>query len=600
MTRVLKFVLSLGLSVVPGWSRAHAAAVGALLVLGLGFVGREGIGVVEYAAAVPEEYRFVELAPEVEPPRLEVAGMPERVTAEFPLGMVVGAALGWLVGVAAVALVERPRARRRAARAAKVAAEGRADVPPAPPSLSRWPLRLASLFVALLTLAGASRLAPLEWDHCAGRLALSAAVAQTDALDPRWRWDDLVEDRPPAVEGEGALAVAMRVRAGWTEDERFKLKIVQYPMMLAQETWLCGVAATLWRESECVRLARGLARAPIGRHEVALAPVWLDTRLPHIDSAKEAAAILIHLAELDSDAGRGEDALDAVTGILNLSDSLSATRSGPFDTGVGLYLRVAACRVLERCLNLGEPSVERLAALADRLWTAAQSDPMLASLRASRAIGMTGFDALENGQVTLERMIRSARGNYAASSLFPHHELLGRLHLWRTHRADAAFWLTLHNRLIASRPLGHDARLAVAAVVDDDAQSETQRPPEVRRRLTLGFCPRLTITAESEKYGDVGRAAILVIGVERYRQVRGAFPQDKSDLFPEFMPQTATPDDFGAMIFETDGPAIGFGPHVQHAVPDAPSVGLFPPDLRRTPFFPEEPPDDPDDPFHDP
>jgi hypothetical protein len=56
----------------------------------------------------------------------------------------------------------------------------------------------------------------------AGREELAAAIAETDQLDPRWRWEQIEEDRPVVPDAENSIRVLRQLRGvtDWPRPDR--------------------------------------------------------------------------------------------------------------------------------------------------------------------------------------------------------------------------------------------------------------------------------------------------------------------------------------------------------------------------------------------
>src|SRR5713226_3595555 len=75
----------------------------------------------------------------------------------------------------------------------------------------RWALWAALGFVVLIAIGAGLLWYSQERTAAEGKKLLAEAIAETDALDPRWRWEQIQEDLPPIPDNENSMRVITQV-----------------------------------------------------------------------------------------------------------------------------------------------------------------------------------------------------------------------------------------------------------------------------------------------------------------------------------------------------------------------------------------------------
>src|SRR2546421_12173139 len=82
----------------------------------------------------------------------------------------------------------------------------------------RWTIRIGLGLGFLVCVGIALVWFYLERTAAEGKKQLATAIAETDALDPRWRWEEIQEDLPQIPDAENSMRVihqAMDLLKGW-------------------------------------------------------------------------------------------------------------------------------------------------------------------------------------------------------------------------------------------------------------------------------------------------------------------------------------------------------------------------------------------------
>src|SRR5436190_4601416 len=75
----------------------------------------------------------------------------------------------------------------------------------------RWAVWVALGLLILIAIGAGLTWYSLERTAAEGKKELAAAIAETDALDPRWRWEQIQEDLPPIPDAENSMRVISQV-----------------------------------------------------------------------------------------------------------------------------------------------------------------------------------------------------------------------------------------------------------------------------------------------------------------------------------------------------------------------------------------------------
>jgi hypothetical protein len=145
----------------------------------------------------------------------------------------------------------------------------------------RWLVRVALGLLVLLALAVVSVWVRLAREASQGRKELAAVIAEIDEKDPRWRWEEIEEDRQPIPDAENSMLVVKKVRDSFGAWKPTELKLPDgQPVYRADhpsnrrldEQRLAVLRAELGQHEQTVALAATLKDRPRGRASVELTP----------------------------------------------------------------------------------------------------------------------------------------------------------------------------------------------------------------------------------------------------------------------------------------------------------------------------------------
>jgi hypothetical protein len=284
-----------------------------------------------------------------------------------------------------------------------------------PPRKRRW---LRRLLVTLLIFVGlpASYYFYARWSL---HVETARAIAETDALDPRWRFEDIEADRKVLPdEGNSYVQVVKVIRLlgrggfGSPGANKHHLQVfgelpptaelnVQQMEMIREAFEKCPNALVE---------ARKLKDFPHGRFPITRDPSGIWALLPDQQEIRMVCDLLHHDALIRAQDGDPDAALESCQALLNAERSLE---DDPFI--VSLYIRVAGdsmlVNTLERMLAQGYPKDGPLKQMQDRVRVERDELPRhwLAVVRSDRAEFHRLFEPLTSGKMRWMQMAESLR-----------------------------------------------------------------------------------------------------------------------------------------------------------------------------------------------
>lgn len=365
-----------------------------------------------------------------------------------------------------------------------------------------------------------------EWERRSGESELAAATAACDATDPNWRWDKLSAALPKPPAGQNGTDLAKKVLEDlppdWVEEPEQKRTLKEVSALPANaappENTLEAVRRLVTRAGPAVAVTRKFKDTPTGLRE----PAGLPKSPPGDTDVRDTSLTLLHLDSLLADDRRDPERVAGnLLAALNISRSIG---QDPFLSYQALRcrLRVTATAQLERALatsNLGN-SLDRLQAA----WAAEAEEPLLRyAILGERAYYSDLTDRLAKGDPTALEEAKHAGAEDSAA----------RFASWRqraTVPGDHATFL---------RWMGKAAEAARQPAEQQVAAFKAFPPVEQTRELALSH-PRTSavLTQAPQFWASTAllRCAATGVACERFRLVRGKWPDALDALSPEFLP----------------------------------------------------------------
>jgi hypothetical protein len=454
----------------------------------------------------------------------------------------------------------------------------------------RWRKRLRYILIGLLVVPVTFFLIRREIIFAWNEDELGEAIAETERLDPHWRWDDLQANRAKVPDEENAVFQIRKVKElvgpePRTPPERHGLYAVDTdslqsvpPNKELRPEDRATLQAIVKEHADAVQAARGMAHFPRGRFPLQLAPDPLATKMGDIEPWRQVFQLLAYDVEHCTLVGNAQE---AVTGIRTLLTSVQAFENEP--TLIITLVRVAGSVIviqrLERLLAMTD-QVPDLPAVVEELNAASRDRTLYHGLRGERALMSVVFDRLLDGSHPSK--------NSSSNPL----DLLGEYYFRSRVPADHAQYLRALQRMIDATQLPpheqiQEYRRIIAAVPNKKDYPLTallfpaveKVAVAVHRRQALLRCARLGILAEVYRR-EVGRwPDSLTVLAKDFSEDDVADPFDGAPLRYR---RTA----YGAIVYSVGPDQVDDNGDVELTGPGrSPDVGfrLYDPDKRRQP-----------------
>jgi hypothetical protein len=406
----------------------------------------------------------------------------------------------------------------------------------------RWWWRILIGIFTLLVTTVIGRWVWWERTRAHGEEELAAAIAETEAVDPRWRWEQLDEDWPKVPDEQNSILVLKRFDESaklWKLDS---LKTADGAKVLPDkpdnrrlDDERAKIVNRELRDNEAiVTLAFSFKDFPRGRANIDFRAERnpLNTFLPHVGTCRKVA----HVLELDIEryliSNRTAEAWIRVTAILNCA-------AGMKDEPViisqlpRIALRIIAVRRMERILALGSVTAVDLERMQNRCQLEAAEDVLMPALRGDRAIFTIFFENLASGRLTVNELANGRHGSEEWD------EFLG----WTLYRArlpaDQAFHLRTMNGYIAIAMLPtHEQLRKVDEFTSGFRHEAAQARADKERVFTSLMLPAIDKVFEAAiRDKALLRCTITALAAERYRLAneKKEWPKRLDDLCPKYL-----------------------------------------------------------------
>lgn len=404
----------------------------------------------------------------------------------------------------------------------------------------KWTRRIVFGIVVLLSMTVLGSWIWYEHSRWQGKKELAAAIAETNAADPHWRWEQLEEEKSLIPDAENSILVLRHfheLTAGWspnslkTRDVQELLSTKPANERVDEESRLV-ISRELTANNDGVKLALSLKDHPHGRAKIALGPKVLDTRLDHLDHGFALASLLRFEIEQLLTQKREDDAIDVIHAILNVS---SAFRYD--STGISHVRRISVRRIalacIERVLGTGTPSDVALRKLSVYLTRELDENILSQGIRAERALINKVFESLEQRTITVvdvEQAEHTFNPGYFEARLY---STIVRTNL----PADHAHFLRLVREAesISNAPIAE--RFQRWRVFSDRMNAERCDSSILGRHFITWLSYPLFSSLGWQSTRDLARlvCTMTAIAAERFRIVRKRWPNQLAELCPDFI-----------------------------------------------------------------
>jgi hypothetical protein len=373
----------------------------------------------------------------------------------------------------------------------------------------------------------------VAYRFAAARRDLAAAIAETDRLDPGWRFEDLEAQRrlPPAAQNAALQVITVQslLPTRWFSppanpqgEDPGSVDNVLYnlsPERQLDEQQVRRVRADLERAGPALDQARELADMPEGRYPITWTPDVLSTPCPWLDALLSTHVLLQLDALLHAQDGDPDAALISSRAVLNVGRSLG---NEPFLYGPTLRnaSRRETVRAVERIMAQGQPSGKALATMQQSIAREEAVPLLLPHFRGERAVMHIFLTQVDDGRHRISELsCVPARGLGAHAETW-----FGRLG-------------ALHEHALYLRDMNEAVEIAKLPL-----EQQYPRYREWRRQRgdveNVGHGLRLAGWEEDILLRDHAllRCALAALAAERYRLAHGDWPRTLADLVPAYLP----------------------------------------------------------------
>lgn len=399
----------------------------------------------------------------------------------------------------------------------------------AAPSHRRWRRRLLVLLLILIGLP-AGYYFYTKWSLEAD---IARAIAETDALDPRWRFDDMEADRKDiADEDNSALQIIKIAQSLRPATPRTPGDHKHYGEAFADLTptaQLNSQQIQLIRDifetiPNALTEARKLKNMPRGRFAVTWDPSGFLMILNDHQDIHTIRDLLQHDAMLKAQFGDPDAALESCLAQLNVARSLA---DSPFI--YGLMIRsacdLALVQSVERILAQGQPNDEPLRHLQESLRTEQGElrGQWITALRSERAEFHRFFEPLQKGQKRWLQLAESLRMRVTLQDQLAHYVPSLMMKEYPQH-------LRLRNEQVAAARLPLDQQLEQFATLDQRIDRSDRRKVDLAEILPLLPRDLVNVCLNNLRGHAWLGAAEAGLACERYRLMHHQWPQSLAEL----------------------------------------------------------------------
>jgi len=361
------------------------------------------------------------------------------------------------------------------------------------------------------------------WSTWANEFELAEALAETERLDPRWRFQDILADRKPIADDDNPAIVVGKITAllslgKFDAHEKNWERLDDLPSARRlNDPEVAVLREALTKHAEAVELGRTLKDFESeGRFALTIDPDFIGILCDPVLRCRDVTCLLQGDAMLRAEDGDVVGALQSCRAVL-----VAARAVGDESFLMAALVRFAGehrlVDALERTLAQGEPPVHELKDLQDLVAKEIDATFFLQAMRGERGLSDAMFGALRRGKVKVSALGLSAGGGISLEDrfvdAFPGTILRGQPRLLRLmNQAVDAARLPSEQQGLAFEQLDKAAHASGTPLVRRFMQ-DVQKRSLASRRAQANL-----------------RCAMVGIAAERYRVDRGQWPASLDEL----------------------------------------------------------------------
>lgn len=411
-------------------------------------------------------------------------------------------------------------------------------------TLGRWLIGFVLTILLSLTVRYARKWLELRQAAEEGQKALAAELAILEQRDPRWRWEQILEDRPASTAAANSINAMMqlgKLLGNWdltaAELPEGAAGLLQYPTNVQlpadRLTRLRQILVAKW---EPLAVALSLEKLPIGRAEIATCPDYLGgTQSPLLSECRRAVLLL----EMDNERMLHDrlptKVVTRIQIILRIGAGLSL-EPVVMSQLVRIHVRALAARQVERMLSMLEASDEQLQLLAESFQEEQREDVLRCAIRGERARVHKLYVDLETGAVPLVEFLILSTGDpeFKADSSLRAFAAIYQYRLFEDH----AHCLKLFGQMLNLTALPWDQQLDAWEVWRDNLNQSRPKLREEERCLLSGplLATEPVLAQAAVRDQAVLGCVLAAVAAERFRLANQRWPKHLEELCPRYLP----------------------------------------------------------------
>jgi len=378
------------------------------------------------------------------------------------------------------------------------------------------------------------------------RIRLEQAIAEADKLDPGWQIPELEANRAKVSDEENSatviLAAAKLIPAQWPwwqypsapaakERTPEEIEALQDKIDSGQHLQPLDPAAEAVLQSELRRVAAALKEAgkvaelPHGRYAITYSKDIIGTLQPYLQEARNVATLLNYDVSLKIQHRDFDSALTDCRAILNTARSI-----GDESLVISMLTRKGidqiATQDIERALAEGQPSPGALQRIQQALEEEANAPLVLNALRGERGVAYIVFQNMEEYvKQNLGSQLRKLFRPFGPEETL---SLRIEMTLPSSIKSNRAALLRFDTQAVELAKLPAERQFEKL----QDLDAAAKRLP-VLARTTAGAI--VAIARGHHRWLAEMRCGVLMVAIERYRQAKGRWPGQLTDLVPSYV-----------------------------------------------------------------
>lgn len=407
----------------------------------------------------------------------------------------------------------------------------------------RWKRRVLLALVIFVVGVTVALWVTTQWMGAEGRSQLDRAIAAIEADDPRWRWEELLEDRPnppraenvyPLLESVGKLLVPWDLQDLEISPRRGLLDDLPTQALLDPERQ-AKLTAALAKQKAALALAPGLRAYPRGWAPLQLHPTVIGTPVPHCDDVSRVGLLLELDVEQLLQQNRPNEAADHIVAMLRCGDLLRDDPL-PICQMFRMRMRYVVRQRIDRLLGLTQPSDMVCDLLRKEIAAQRRENPLLPALRGARAGVHALFLNLRSGAVSMTEFLETI--NIQPSGLEAYLGIKAGLYHLRLEQDHASALRWLDRACGIARLPVHEQPDAWKKYQRDHVDFARESRKRWRNLLTIQLVPDVAVLTDHSLSDNAHLACLeTALALEQYRRRHGHWPARLEALQPELLPE---------------------------------------------------------------